>query len=46
MQALYLEAIDGNVRIRQLIERLADLDREHQERMVFEDVDGDWREAA
>ena len=46
MQALYLETIDGNVRIKELVERLANLDREHQERMVFEDVDGGWREAA
>ncbi len=46
MQALYLETIDGNVQVRELIERLADLDRQHRDRMVFEDVGGDWREAA
>lgn len=46
MQAVYLETIDGNVRIKELVERLANLDRENQDRMVFEDTDTGWREAA
>ena len=46
MQAIYLEKIDGNVRITEMVERLASLDREQQERMVFEDTDAGWREAA
>ena len=46
MQALYLEAIDGNVRVKELIERLANMDRDHQDRMVFEDTAKGWREAA
>ena len=46
MQALYLEAIDGNVKIRELIERLANMDREAKDRLVFEDTEQGWREAA
>ncbi len=46
MQALYLETIDGNVRVKELIERLANMDRDHQDRMVFEDTAKGWREAA
>lgn len=46
MQAIYLEKIDGNVKITELIERLADLDREQDSRMIFEDTDHGWREAA
>lgn len=46
MQALYLETVDGNVRIKELVERLANLDREHQDRMIFEDTETGWREAA
>ena len=46
MQAIYLESIDGNVKLKELIERLAELDRAHQDRMVFEDTAQGWREAA
>jgi DNA-binding transcriptional regulator YiaG len=46
MQALYLETVDGNVRVKELIERLANLDREHQDRVIFEDTENGWREAA
>lgn len=46
MQTIYLEKIDGNVRITEMVERMANLDREQQERMVFEDTDSGWREAA
>lgn len=46
MQALYLESIDGNVRVKELIERLANLGREHRDKMVFEDTAQGWREAA
>ena len=46
MQAIYLEKLDGNVRITEMVERLANLDREHEERLVFEETDSGWREAA
>jgi hypothetical protein len=46
MQGLYLETVDGNVRIKELIERLANLDRERHDRMIFEDTETGWHEAA
>jgi DNA-binding transcriptional regulator YiaG len=46
MQALYLEAVDGNVKLKELLERLADIDRKHLDRIVFEDTKTGWREAA
>ncbi|MFZ2736650.1 MAG: transcriptional regulator [Burkholderiaceae bacterium] len=46
MQAIYLEKVDGNVRITEMVERLANLDREQGERLVFEDTLSGWREAA
>lgn len=46
MQALYLESVNGNVSIKQLIESLANLDREQRNRVVFEDTAQGWQEAA
>lgn len=46
IQAIYLEKIDGNVKLTELIERLANLDRVEEGRMVFEDTESGWREAA
>jgi DNA-binding transcriptional regulator YiaG len=46
MQSIYLEKLDGNVKITEMVERLANLDREQSERMVFEDTQSGWREAA
>ncbi len=46
MQAIYLEKVDGNVKVAELIERLADLDRESDDRMVFEDTQSGWKKAA
>lgn len=46
MQAIYLEKIDGNVKITEMVERLANLDREEESRLVFEDTNEGWREAA
>ena len=46
MQALYLESVNGNVRVKDLIEQLANLDREQHDKMVFEDSEAGWREAA
>lgn len=45
-RAIYLEKIDGNVKIAELIERLADLDRHEDERMVFKDTVDGWLKAA
>lgn len=46
IQAVYLETIDGNVRLKELIERLAEMDRTHQDKLIFEDTTMGWREAA
>lgn len=46
MQLLYLETVNGNVKIKELVERLADLDRQQQDKMIFEDTSKGWREAA
>lgn len=45
-RAIYLETIDGNVKLRELIERVADLDRKVDEKLVFQDTDNGWLEAA
>lgn len=46
IQALYMETIDGNVHIRDLLARLSDLDRVEQTKLVFEDTASGWKEAA
>lgn len=46
IQSIYLEKVDGNVKIAEMVERLANLDREAESRMVFEDTEAGWREAA
>lgn len=46
MQAIYMEKVDGNVRITEMVERLANLDREQDGPLVFEDTESGWREAA
>jgi len=38
--------VNGNVRVKDLIEQLANLDREQHDKMVFEDTVAGWREAA
>lgn len=43
MQAIYLEKIDGNVKIDEIVERLANIDREDESRLVFEDTKDHWR---
>ncbi|WP_322053671.1 helix-turn-helix domain-containing protein [Paraburkholderia bannensis] len=45
-RAIYLETIDGNVKLKELIERVADLDRKPDERLVFQDTEGVWLKAA
>lgn len=44
--AIYIEAIDGNVKLTELIESVADLDRKVDEKLVFQDTDGGWLKAA
>jgi DNA-binding transcriptional regulator YiaG len=46
MQALYLESVNGNVRVKDLIEQLANLDREQQDKIVFEETEAGWRESS
>lgn len=46
LQAIYLEAIDGDIEFRKLVEELAELDRAHQEKVIFEDTAAGWKEAA
>jgi DNA-binding transcriptional regulator YiaG len=41
-RAIYLEMLDGNVKLKELIERMADLDRKDDEKMIFEDTEGEW----
>jgi DNA-binding transcriptional regulator YiaG len=41
-RALYLEAVDGNVKLKELIERVADLDRTDGEKLIFEDTEQGW----
>lgn len=41
-RAIYLEAIDGNVKLKELIERAADLDRKGDEKMIFQDTSSGW----
>lgn len=46
LQAIYLESIDGDIAFRKLVEELAELDRTHQAKVIFEDSGVGWREAA
>ena len=46
MQSIYLEKLDGKVKITEMVERLASLDRENHSKVVFEDTHLGWREAA
>jgi DNA-binding transcriptional regulator YiaG len=41
-RAIYLETVDGNVKLKEMIERVADLDRKEEEKMVFQDTDAGW----
>ena len=42
LRAIYLETIEGNVKLKELIERTADLDRKEDERMTFHDTERGW----
>ena len=41
-RAIYVETIEGNVKLKEMIERVADLDRKADEKMVFQDTDEGW----
>jgi len=46
LRALYLEHLDGNVQIQAMIDRLIDLDKHEEEKLVFEDTQAGWKMAA
>ena len=46
IRVIYLEKLDGNVRIREMIDRLIDLDEKDPGKIIFEDTNTGWREAA
>lgn len=46
VQAMYLEFVDGDVKLRELVETLSNLDNKTAERMIFREADGGWLEAA
>ncbi|HTJ93539.1 MAG TPA: helix-turn-helix domain-containing protein [Pararobbsia sp.] len=41
-RAIYLETVDGNVKLKELIERVAELDRAPDAKLVFQDTDNGW----
>jgi DNA-binding transcriptional regulator YiaG len=41
-RAIYLETVDGNVKIKDFIEGIADLDRKVEEKMIFQDTEDGW----
>jgi DNA-binding transcriptional regulator YiaG len=42
LRAIYLETIDGHVKLKKLIERAMDLDRKSNEKMIFQDTESGW----
>jgi len=46
VRALYLEFVDGNVKLQEMVERLIDMDKRDEERAVFEDTEAGWKIAA
>ena len=46
LRAFYLEFLDGNVKLKEMVDRLVDLDRKDDEKTVFEDTDTGWKRAA
>jgi len=42
IRAIYLESVDGNVKLKELIGRIADLDRKEDQKMIFHDTDAGW----
>ncbi|MGB8843738.1 MAG: hypothetical protein WCC64_22020 [Aliidongia sp.] len=43
LRALYQEATEGNAHIREIIDRLNDMDQQEFARREFEECDGVWR---
>lgn len=41
-RAIYLEAIDGNIKLKERIERVVDLDTKPEEKWVFQDTEQGW----
>ncbi|MEX3956706.1 transcriptional regulator [Trinickia symbiotica] len=41
-RAIYLETVDGNVKLQELIERISNLDRHVDEKMIFQDTEEGW----
>ncbi|MDD2608829.1 MAG: transcriptional regulator [Giesbergeria sp.] len=46
VRAIYLEHLDGNVHVTQMIQRLIELDEKPDEKLVFAETDQGWRMAA
>ncbi len=46
VRLLYLEQIDGNVKIQEIIHRLIELDSRENEKLIFSDTRSGWRQAA
>lgn len=46
VKLIYLEQIGGNVKIREMIEALSEIDSQPEEKMNFHECHGDWKEAA
>ncbi len=46
IRLFYLEMIDGNVKIQEMINRLIELDRNQTEKLIFSDTDSGWKMAA
>ena len=46
IRLIFLEKIGGNVKIRELIERLSDQDSDGQHKLTFAQKAGNWKEAA
>ncbi|ALM84123.1 DNA-binding transcriptional regulator [Bordetella sp. N] len=46
MKAVYLEKVDGNVSVVDLLQHLIELDRKDSEKLVFEDTEEGWKIAA
>lgn len=46
IRAIYLESVEGNVKVRDMIQRLIGLDHKDFGKIVFEDAKSGWREAA
>ena len=46
VRLIYLEHLDGNVRVRKIIENLNELDSVKEQALQFEEYSGQWKEAA